>query len=295
MSSARAEAAGAPDGPGLAPQPAAPADAGRDARAVDSGDDATDAATAKRGNAGYRPIVSFQPRGGRMNDVQKRAWDAHAERWLVERDAFGPVPAPGTTPDPAKPWWRPGINQIALFGRVAPLVIEIGPGMGDATAAMAKARPEINLLAIEVYKPGIAQTFSHLARTGVDNVRVLRADAAEVLRNVVIPDSLAELWLFFPDPWRKRKHHKRRIVTPAFAELVASCLEPGGSWYMATDWEHYAKQMLQVVSGCAGLENPHAVDGGWAPRAPFRPETRFERRGLGAQRVIYDLHVTRRG
>lgn len=261
----------------------------------DFGDDgALGPRPAGRGNAGYRPIVSFQPRGGRMNDVQKRAWDAHADEWLIERSAFGPVPAPGMPPDPSKPAWRPGINQIALFGRVAPLVIEIGPGMGDATAAMARARPDINLLAIEVYKPGIAQTFSHLARAGVDNVRVLRADAAEVLRNVVIPDSLAELWLFFPDPWRKRKHHKRRIVTPAFAGLAASCLLPGGSWYLATDWEHYAKQMLAVVSGCAALENPYADAGGWAPRAPFRPETRFERRGLGAERAIFDLHVVRK-
>lgn len=251
----------------------------------------TSASPTKRGNAGYRPIVSFQPRGGRMNDVQKRAWDAYADEWLIERDAFGPIPDPGMPPDPAEPEWRPGINQIALFGRVAPLVIEIGPGMGDATAAMAQARPDINVLAIEVYKPGIAQTFSHLSRLGVDNVRVLRADAAEVLRNVVIPDSLAELWLFFPDPWRKRKHHKRRIVTPQFAELVVAALEPGGSWYLATDWEHYAQQMLRVVSGCAGLENPH---GTWAPRAEFRPETRFEKRGLGAERSIYDLHVTRR-
>lgn len=183
---------------------------------------------------------------------------------------------------------------MTLFGRVAPLVIEIGPGMGDATAAMASARPEINLLAIEVYKPGIAQTFSHLARLGVTNVRVLRADAAEVMRNVVIPDSLAELWLFFPDPWRKRKHHKRRIVTPEFADLVASRLQSGGSWYLATDWEDYARQMLRVVSACESLSNPYAASGGWAPRAPFRPETRFEKRGLGAERAIFDLHLVRR-
>lgn len=259
-----------------------------------AGDDASVADHAdKRGNAGYRPIVSFQPRGGRMNDVQKRAWDAYADEWLIERDAVGPQPEPGQPPNPAEPEWRPGINQIALFGRVAPLVIEIGPGMGDATAAMAAARPDVNVLAIEVYKPGIAQTFSHLARRDVTNVRVLRADAAEVLRNVVIPESLAELWLFFPDPWRKRKHHKRRIVTDEFATLVASCLEPGGSWYMATDWEHYARQMLRVVAACPALENPYAGQGGWAPRAEFRPETRFERRGLGAERTIYDLHARR--
>lgn len=251
-------------------------------------------ASAASSERGHRPIVSFQPRGGRMNDVQKRAWEAYSERWLVERDQLSPA-GPGHDAGPAAPSSPPpGIDQMTLFGRTAPLVVEIGPGMGDATAAMALARPEINLLAIEVYKPGIAQTFSHLARLGVTNVRVLRADAAEVMRNVVIPDSLAELWLFFPDPWRKRKHHKRRIVTPEFADLVASRLRPGGSWYLATDWEHYARQMLKVVSSCEALRNPHAAAGGWAPRAPFRPETRFEKRGLGAERAIFDLHVVRR-
>lgn len=230
------------------------------------------------GVAGHRPIVSFQPRGGRMNDVQKRAWDAYADRWLLERDRLSEA----------------GIDQRTLFGRVAPLVVEIGPGMGDATAAMAKARGDINVLAIEVYKPGIAQTFSHLARAGVDNVRVLRADAAEVMRTVVAPGSLAEVWLFFPDPWRKRKHHKRRIVTPEFADLVADRLAPGGPWYLATDWEHYAKQMLRVISACDSLVNPHADSGGWAPRPWFRTETRFEKRGLAHNRAIYDLHVTRR-
>jgi tRNA (guanine-N7-)-methyltransferase len=228
------------------------------------------------GGAGHRPIVSFAPRGGRMNDVQRRAWDAHAGTWLVERPDVGG-----------------GIDQQALFGRIAPLVLEIGPGMGDATAAMALARPEVNLLAVEVYKPGIAQTFSNLARRAVTNVRVLRADAVEVLHTVVAPGSLAEVWLFFPDPWPKRKHVKRRIVTPEFAELVASRLQPGGSWWLATDWEPYARQMLQVVSHCPGLVNPHAADGGWAPRPAFRPETRFERRGLAQQRAIHDLHVVR--
>lgn len=240
-----------------------------------------------------------------MNDVQKRAWEAHAARWLIEREGL-----------------RPGdLAGARLFGRDAPLVIEIGSGMGDATAAMAAARPEINILAIEVYKPGIAQTFAHLARCGVDHVRVLRADAAEVLRTIVIPGSLAELWLFFPDPWRKRKHHKRRIVTPEFADLVATRLAPGGSWYLATDWEHYAHQMLRVLSNCGGLVNPHVgkgggydvvpadagaaavggaapgsgrgPDAGWAPRPWFRPQTRFERRGLAADRTIFDLHVIR--
>lgn len=232
-----------------------------------------------------------------MNDVQKRAWDAYSARWLVERDQLAPARAAGSirpgNPTPSEPA-AAGIDQLALFGRVAPLVVEIGPGMGDATAAMAKARADVNVLAIEVYKPGIAQTFSHLARVGVDNVRVLRADAAEVMRTVVAAGSLAEVWLFFPDPWRKRKHHKRRIVTAEFAELVASRLAPGGSWYLATDWQHYAMQMLRVTAACSGLENAYIDSGGWAPRPWFRPETRFEKRGLAQQREIYDLHLTRR-
>lgn len=249
--------------------------------------------------ANRRPIVSFAPRGGRLNDVQRRAWDAYADRWLIERATLGPIPdapmteAAASGADLERAHTNPGIDQQALFGREAPLVIEIGPGMGDATAAMAAARPDINLLAIEVYKPGVAQTFSHLARAGVDNVRVLRADAAEVLRNLVIPGSLAEVWLFFPDPWPKRKHHKRRIVSPAFASLVASRLAPGGSWYLATDWQPYAAQMRDVLAGCAALSNAYDGSGGWAPRPWFRPETRFEKRGVAAERAIYDLHVTR--
>jgi tRNA (guanine-N7-)-methyltransferase len=212
-----------------------------------------------------------------MNDVQRRAWDAHADRWLVER-----------------PQVDGGIDRAALFGRAAPLVLEIGSGMGDATAAMAAARPEIDVLAVEVYKPGIAQTFNHLARAGVDNVRVLRADAVEALRTVVAPGSLAEVWLFFPDPWPKNRHVKRRLVTPEFAALVASRLVPGGSWWMATDWAPYAQQMLRAVRVCPDLVNPHEGAGEWAPRPDFRPPTRFERRGLAESRAIFDLHAVRR-
>ncbi len=213
-----------------------------------------------------------------MNGVQRRAWDAHAGKYLVEFSAV-----------------THGLDEQALFGRSAPLVLEIGSGMGDATAAMASARPETNVLAVEVYKPGIAQTFSHLARRSLGNVRVLRADAVEVLEQVVAPGSLAEVWLFFPDPWPKNKHVKRRLVTPSFADLVASRLEPGGSWWLATDWAPYATQMLRAVSACPLLQNPHAGADGWAPRPPFRPETRFERRGLAHQRTIFDLHVVRTG
>ncbi|WP_322098095.1 tRNA (guanosine(46)-N7)-methyltransferase TrmB [Nakamurella alba] len=224
--------------------------------------------------AHFRRVVSFTPRGGRLNDVQRRAWEAHAPAWYLDVDGVG------TTLDP-----------VALFGRDAPLVVEIGSGMGESTAAMAKARPEANILAIEVYRPGVAQTFHHLARAGVDNVRVLRADAVQVLTELVRPGSLAEIWLFFPDPWPKTRHIKRRLVSAEFAELAASRLRRGGLLRMATDWEPYALQMLAVLGGVKSLRNVHP---GWAPRPAFRPRTRFERRGLSAGREINDLEFVRR-
>lgn len=221
----------------------------------------------------YRRVVSFTPRGGRMNPVQKRAFDAHAAAWYRETTDLGEQ-----------------LDPTALFGRRAPLVIEIGSGMGESTAAMAAARPEINLLAVEVYRPGIAQTMHHLARAGVETVRILRADAVPVLDELVAPGSVDEIWLFFPDPWPKTRHHKRRIVTPDFVHLVATRLRPGGTFRLATDWEPYAEVMLDVCSAEPLLRNRF---GGFAPRPPFRPRTRFEQRGLGEGRAIFDLELQR--
>lgn len=222
----------------------------------------------------FRRVVSFHPRGGRLNDVQRRAWAEHADHWYL---------------DPAQ--LADDFDPVTTFGRDAPLVLEVGSGMGESTAAMAATRPEINLLAVEVYKPGIAQTFHHLARAGATNVRVLRGDAVDVLTELIPAGSLAELWLFFPDPWPKTRHLKRRLVTPAFTELVASRLSPGGRLRMATDWAPYAEQMLAVGTSTAALRNEHS---GWAPRPDFRPKTRFERRGIVAGRKIYDLAFVRR-
>lgn len=223
----------------------------------------------------YRRIVSFTSRGGRLNAVQKRAFDAHADRWYLEAtDLGGKIDAP------------------ALFGRDAPLVIEVGSGMGESTAAMAQARPEINVLAIEVYRPGIAQTLHHLAGRGVENVRILRADAVPVLDELVPADSLEELWLFFPDPWPKNKHHKRRIVTDSFVTLVASRLRPGGVFRLGTDIEQYAEVMLEVCSRNGLLRNRND---GFGPRPEFRPTTRFEGRGLDEGRAIFDLEFERIG
>ena len=223
----------------------------------------------------YRRVVSFAPRGGRLNDVQRRAWAEHAEKWLLEAEQYADLRE---------------FDQGAVFGRTAPLVVEIGSGMGESTAAMGAARPDIDLLAVEVYKPGVAQTFFHLARTGAENVRVLRADAVTVLNQLIPPGRLDELWLFFPDPWPKTKHHKRRLVTVDFARLVASRLRPGGLFRMATDWEPYAMQMLASVRAVPELVNRHDD---WAPRPQFRPITRFENRGHGAGRAIFDLELQR--
>ena len=224
--------------------------------------------------AHFRRVVSFHPRGGRLNAVQRRAFDTHADRWYLEAaELTGAIDGP------------------TLFGRSAGLVLEIGSGMGESSVAMAAARPEIDLLAVEVYKPGVAQTLHHMSKADVPNLRVLRGDGVQVLEELVAPGSLAEVWLFFPDPWPKTKHLKRRLVTPDFAALVASRLRRGGTFRMATDWAPYAEQMLAAGTATKGLRNAHA---GWAPRPEFRPRTRFERRGLAAGHEIFDLEFTRR-
>ncbi len=170
-------------------------------------------------------------------------------------------------------------------------MLEIGSGMGESTAQMAAARPEINLIAVEVYKPGVAQTLHHLNRVGAHNVRLIRADGVAVLTDLIRPSSLAEVWLFFPDPWPKTRHHKRRLVTAEFTELVASRLRKGGTFRLATDWVTYAEQMLAACTATKNLRNAHS---GWAPRPAFRPTTRFERRGLAAGHQILDLEFVRR-
>ncbi len=226
--------------------------------------------------AHFRRVVSFHPRGGRLNDVQRRAWNEHADTWYLDPESFNAVNV---------------FEAERIFGRSAPLVIEIGSGMGESTAGMAVARPEINLLAVEVYKPGVAQTFHHLARAGAENVRVMRGDGVQVLTDLIAPASLAEAWLFFPDPWPKTKHLKRRLVTASFTELVASRLRRGGTLRLATDWAPYAEQMLAVCTTTKGLRNAYP---GWAARPGFRPRTRFERRGLADGREIFELEFVRR-
>ncbi len=217
-----------------------------------------------------REVLSYSRRGSRFTPRQRAAWEAHHERWVLPDDAVD---------DEAFSWsdW---------FGRSAPLAIEIGSGVGEATAALAAARPGTDVLALEVWTPGIADTLWKLHDAGADNVRLCSVDAAWVLDHRVPPRSLAALWTFFPDPWPKTRHHKRRLVDASFVDLAASRLAPGSTWRLATDWADYAEQMVRLLDAHTGLE------GGAVERWQERPVTRFERKGVEAGREIVDLAYT---
>jgi tRNA (guanine-N7-)-methyltransferase len=178
------------------------------------------------------------------------------------------------------------IDFEAIFGRRAPVVLEIGFGMGETTARTAAENPAVNYLGIEVHAPGVGSLLKQLDAAGLGNVRVVSHDAVEVMRDMVPPASLAGIHVFFPDPWPKKRHHKRRLVQPAFAALAASRLAPGGYIHVATDWEDYAHQVLEVLAATPGLRN---TAHGFAPRPPTRPETKFERRGLKLGHGVWDI------
>lgn len=179
------------------------------------------------------------------------------------------------------------VDPRAVYGRVAPLVLEIGSGMGEATAAMAQADPARDVLAVEVHTPGLGNLLRLLEAGGLTNVRVLEADAREVLRELLAPASLDEVRVFFPDPWPKARHTKRRLVTKDFADLVADRLRPGGRLHVATDWASYAEQVEQVLG-------PHPAYEVVSRERGLRPVTRFEQRGLDAARQPHDIVALRR-
>jgi tRNA (guanine-N7-)-methyltransferase len=217
-----------------------------------------------------------------MNPSQQKAWDAHHDDWVIElprgeRQTSVAVDA--------------RLDWSAAFGRTAPLMVEIGSGTGAAITAGALAHPDANLIAFEVFTPAIASTLSKLARHDLNNVRLVVADGAQALATVFDEASISELWTFFPDPWHKARHHKRRLVSREFAELVASRLTPDGVWRLATDWADYAEAMREVLDDCHGLINVHD---GWAPRFYGRVITKYEQRGIDAGRTIYDLTYARR-
>lgn len=230
-----------------------------------------------------RGVVSFVRRSARMNPRQTRAWDAYSDHWVLD------VPR-AETDTSIDPTYAVDLNQT--FGRKAPLIVEIGPGMGNSLIPMAKAHSHANVLAFEVFQPAVAQILARLARESVDNVRVVQADAVEGLTTVVPPASVDQLWMFFPDPWHKSRHHKRRLLSSEFADLAASVLKPGGVWRLATDWADYATAMRAVLEAHDGFVSEYP--GGWAPRWEERPITRFEHRGIEAGRRIFDLSYRRR-
>lgn len=222
-------------------------------------------------DAAVPPIRTFKYRRGRTTAGQQRAID---QLW----SAYG-VEAAETAPD-----W-PGV-----FGRTTPLVVEIGFGMGDATAEMAAADRDRDLVAVDVHPPGVGSLLLRLHSLELGNVRVVLSDGQPVLRQMFAPASLDEVRVYFPDPWPKNRHRKRRLVSPEFASLVASRLAPGGRLHCATDWAPYAEQMLEVVAAEPLLNNAHRA---YAPRPAYRPVTRYERIGLARGHEVFDVIATR--
>jgi tRNA (guanine-N7-)-methyltransferase len=235
-----------------------------------------------------RSVVSFTDRGGRMTAGQQRAWDRLWPRFGALAPGFdrdgGDVVAP-----PRDAAGR--LDAAAWFGRDAPLRLEIGSGMGETTAALAAAEPTVDHVAVEVYPPGLAQLLMRVEEHGLENLRLLRGDAVVVLEDLVAPDTLVGLRVYYPDPWPKRRHHKRRLVQPDTVALMASRLAPGATLHLATDVADYAEWMLEVTDAEPLLENPH---GGFAPRPDWRPRTKFEARAEQEGRPSRDLLLVRR-
>ncbi len=232
-----------------------------------------------------REIVSFGRRDGRRQGQYGRGYPPHLSRYVVTPDR-------GERSASLRPTWV--LDAAAVFGRCAPLVVEIGSGTGESVLAHAAAHPDLDHLAVEVYRPGAARTIAGAGERGLRNVRVLEADARALISRGLAPGSVAALHVFFPDPWPKARHHKRRLVDAGFVADAARVLAPGGVLRLATDWEHYAEQMRDVAGACPDLVDGRADASGWAPRFAGRPVTHFERKGLAAGRLVRDLEFVRR-
>lgn len=214
-----------------------------------------------------RPIRSFVLRQGRMSVAQQRAHD--------NLKAVYGIPYAGQV-----------LDLTAAFGRDAPKILEIGFGMGDATAIIASAHPENDYLGIEVHGPGVGSLLNQIQERGLTNLRIIQHDAVEVLRDMIPDASLAGVHIFFPDPWHKKRHHKRRLIKPELIALIAGKLSPNGYLHCATDWEDYAIQILDVLSGEPTLTNTAE---GYALRPAYRPLTKFEQRGIRLGHGVWDI------
>lgn len=221
-----------------------------------------------------RHVRSFVRREGRITRSQQRALDELLPRYGVTLDGV--------------------LDLDTLFGRRAPRTLEIGFGNGASLAKMAALAPEQDFLGVEVHRPGVGHLLLEIERYGLSNLRVVCADAVELLERHFAPASLDRILLFFPDPWPKTRHHKRRILQPAFVESVRERLNPRGVFHMATDWQPYAEQMLEVMEAAPGFRNT-AGAGNYATKPDYRPETKFERRGLRLGHGVWDLVYARDG
>ena len=223
----------------------------------------------------HRQIRSFVLREGRLTAGQQRAFETLWPQWGL---AFSPMP----------------IDLGAVFGNDHPVFLEIGFGNGESLAEMARQRPQHNFLGVEVHRPGVGHLLLKLDEFGCRNVRVIRHDAVEVMQQMLPPASLQGVYLFFPDPWHKKRHHKRRILQPALLDTLARVLRPGGFLHAATDWQDYAEHMLAVLSADSGRFENRAGPGNYTPRPAERPLTKFEQRGQRLGHGVWDLIFTRR-
>ncbi len=216
-----------------------------------------------------RRVRSFVVRAGRMTEGQQRSLDQNWPRYGLEL-------ADGR------------LDYAEVFGREAPVVLEIGFGMGDSLIEMARQAPEKDFIGIEVHPPGVGRLLARAAEEGLSNIRVYCDDAIEVLERCIPDASLDTLQLFFPDPWPKKRHHKRRIVQPEFAQKIRQKLTIGGCFHMATDWENYAEHMMEVMSAADGYRNA-AGTGQYSPQPQWRPVTKFQSRGERLGHGVWDL------
>lgn len=239
-------------------------------------DDGAAAPTAGADDLRRRHIRSFAMRRGHVTAAQKRAFDEVLPRVSI-------------------PYAAAPLDLEAAFSRRAPCVLEIGFGMGDATARIAASRPDVNFLGVEVFAAGVGALCKRIDEMALANIRIIQHDAVEVVRDMLANAMLAGVHIYFPDPWPKARHHKRRLVNPEFVSLIAPRIAPGGYLHCATDWEHYAQQMLEVLGAQPLLANLHA---GFAPGQsnPLveRPTTKFHARGARLGHGVWDLVLARR-
>jgi tRNA (guanine-N7-)-methyltransferase len=229
--------------------------------------DTSAAGQAPEGVAYPKTIKSYVRRAGRTTTGQAKAFEELGPRFLLQ-------------------YQKAGLDAAAAFGRAAPLILEIGFGMGEATAHIARVRPDDNFLCCEVHEPGVGALLKRIGEQEIENIRILQHDAVEVIDNMLPEASLDGVHIFFPDPWHKKKHNKRRLIQPPLIAKLAARIKPGGYIHCATDWEPYAQQMLEVLSAEPLLHNSAE---GYAAKPDYRPLTKFENRGLRLGHGVWDL------